>query len=764
MKKHLVFLVTVFLTNTLYCQDTQLKWAKQFAGTPGDSYYHDNGRTIKTDDHGNVYSVGNFRGIVDFDPGTNVYHLTSISNADLYISKIDSAGKFIWAKQIKGEFGCDVFSKSFVLTDDGILIGGFFTTKIDFDPGIGTYFLTNTSTEAFVLKLTLNGDFVWVKNIISTANNSISAVLGMSINKNREILLTGIFIASCDFDPGPQSYSISTLGYESDIFLLKLDANGNFMWVKTIGAGNYDYDGAESVVIDNNNNIYLTGYFKGTVDFDPGNGTNNLTSNGGRDFFLVKLSDNGNLIWARSIGGPGYDYALKLHIGSMGDIYLTGWFTGTVDFDPNAGVFNLSTAVPFTAYILKLDTASNFIWARMIEYAYPNDLTTDRSGFLYLTGSYQGHCDFDPGSSTFYMDAGYFDMFILKLNSSGNFIWSKSIGGSETELGSSIYLDTAKNIYVTGYFEDTADFDPELPVYKLSVNDPPSNPFVLKLGQCPNPAVFDTIVVTCDSFTLNNVTYASSGTYQQVLYNFVGCDSTITIHLTVNEKPRPHLGEDRKLCGSAQISPGVFANYLWHDNSVQPNFTVTTNGQYWVTVTNSNNCKATDTLNILAVDTIPGNFLPKDKNLCFGSVLNINLSGYQSYFWSTGTTSNRIQLSKPGMYFVHVIDNNNCPGSDTILIKRDNRCLYGIPNSFTPNNDSKNDYFRPIIQQDIVNYRFVIYNRYGQKVFETQNYSVGWDGKFKGKDQPVGTYAYYLSFTNGLGYNTEEKGTCILLR
>ena len=202
----------------------------------------------------------------------------------------------------------------------------------------------------------------------------------------------------------------------------------------------------------------------------------------------------------------------------------------------------------------------------------------------------------------------------------------------------------------------------------------------------------------------------------------------------------------------------------WQDNSTQRNYTVSTPGKYWVTVTDDNNCSATDTLNVISIDTIPKDFLPANQELCYGNALKIAVPGYADYLWSTGSRLDNISLNSFGTFYLTVKDYNNCTGTDSITLQRKNCLNIGIPNAFTPNGDTKNDIFKPTIFQEVKNFYFVVFNRYGQKVFETTEYGKGWDGSFKGKDQPSGSYVYHIKFTNIFGVETVENGSVLLIR
>jgi len=814
MKKITLLLIVSFSSISLFAQDTYLRWAKQFAGTSALSFGR--GWGIQTDADGNVYSAGIFTGTTDFDPGPGVFNLTPIST-DVYISKLDAAGNFLWAKQITGSFGTLTRSMS-LDKDNNVYVTGTFQVTVDFDPGPGIFNLTaNGTTDIFILKLTAGGDFLWVKQIggISVDAESYSSATDSFGN----IYFTGNYKGALDFDPGPGTFTLTSTGATfRDAYICKLDAAGNFVWAGSIGGSEYDL--ALGISCDKLDNIYVTGFFRTTVDFDPGPAVFNLVSNGLEDMFILKLNTAGNFIWARSVGGTSAEYMYKAIADDAGNIYATGFFRGTADFDPGPGVFNLTATGGDAVVVLKLDAAGNFVWAKNMGGPTSNNwgmaIDLDRLGNIYTTGFFIGPGDFDPGPGTFILNSIGVDIFISKLNNNGNFVWAKSIGAASHDQGLGIAVDRFLNIYTTGHFGSTVDFDVEAPTYFLTAI-PVSDPFVLKIAQCASTTYATLNESACQSYTLNGQTYTASGTYQQTVYSAAGCDSVITLHLiigtevfsTVNAticpgqsyyagganqttagiykdtlqttagcdsiittnlslypKPNPDLGTDGNLCINTQatITPGIFNNYLWQDNSTQPNYTVNSAGKYWVTVTDANNCSATDTLNILSIDTIPKNFLPADQDLCYGNVLRIDVPNYFTYQWSTGSVGDFIDIINFGTYYLTVTDLNSCTGTDSITIQRKN-CIYiGIPNAFTPNGDTKNDIFKPTIFQAVKSFSFIVFNRYGQKVFETNEYGKGWDGNFKGKPQLAGSYVYHIKYTNIFGMETVENGSVLLIR
>src|SRR4029078_109702 len=137
--------------------------------------------------------------------------------------------------------------------------------------------------------------------------------LGIEVDANGNLYSTGGFYSITDFDPGPGTFNLTAFGYNGtstgiqDVFVLKLDAAGNFQWVKQMGGTQMDQ--AWGISLDPSGNILTTGHFEGTVDFDPGSGTYNLVSVGSLDAFISKLDPNGNFIWAKQVGGTLIDYS-----------------------------------------------------------------------------------------------------------------------------------------------------------------------------------------------------------------------------------------------------------------------------------------------------------------------------------------------------------------------------------------------------------------------------------------------------------------------
>ena len=261
-------------------------------------------------------------------------------------------------------------------------------------------------------------------------------------------------------------------------------AQVNFQWAKGMG-GTFPEEG-RSVIVDGSGNVYTTGHFEGTVDFDPNGGVFNLTSTGYRDIFISKLDASGNFIWAKNIGATNLNYGFSILTDVGGNVYTTGFFDGTADFDPGIGVFNLISTGGLDSFISKLDANGNFIWAKSWGADVSFSIAFDAIGNIYTTGYFQGTADFDPGAGVFNLTAiGIYDVSISKLDAIGNFIWAKSMGGpSSANAGNSITIDASGNVYTTGSFENTVDFNPGAGVFNLTAVGS-YDIFIHKMSQSP---------------------------------------------------------------------------------------------------------------------------------------------------------------------------------------------------------------------------------------------------------------------------------------
>ena len=263
---------------------------------------------------------------------------------------------------------------------------------------------------------------------------------------------------------------------------LIMNAQANYVWANKMGAASAD-DGY-AVTVDALGNVYTTGSFRGTVDFDPGALVFNLTSSGGADIFVSKLDAAGNFIWAKKMGGPSNEYGFSITVDGSGNVITTGYFAGNCDFDPGIGNFSIIPVGISDIFVSKLDAAGNFVWAVSFEaMGEGHAITVDAAGDIYSTGYYVNTADFDPGPSVYNLNSNgaQADVYVCKLDASGNFVWAQSMGGPGTDQGNGIVVDAAGNVLTIGIFGGTADYDPGVGIFNLVSAGAQYNVFVSKL-------------------------------------------------------------------------------------------------------------------------------------------------------------------------------------------------------------------------------------------------------------------------------------------
>ncbi len=240
----------------------------------------------------------------------------------------------------------------------------------------------------------------------------------------------------------------------SGSFVDKYDSAGNLIWYKTNPGG-----AAYGVGSDNKGNTYESGYFDGSITFGP----TTLTSKGDDDIFLVKYNGSGNVVWAVSAGGTGKDEARGVVADKSGNVYICGGYSGTATFGSITPPAQSGTYTNF--FIAKYDSSGNAQWvapatnSEFVNGAFYwnwNGLAIDSCANLYVTGHYMGTAQF--GSLPSITSVGSGDIFVAKCLADGQWEWVQSAGGPSDDEGLSIALDKHSDVYVTGYFEGTAQF------------------------------------------------------------------------------------------------------------------------------------------------------------------------------------------------------------------------------------------------------------------------------------------------------------------
>lgn len=298
----------------------------------------------------------------------------------------------------------------------------------------------------------------WAKSMGSTGWTDHGNAI--AIDPSGNVYTIGSFSGTVDFDPSAAVFNLSTSGtFDMDMYIQKLNANGNLIWAKSIKA-----DAGWGINLDNSGNILITGIFTSIVDFDPSAAVTNLTSNGGVDAFVLKLTTNGTFVWAKSFGNTLPNVGVGIVSDKFGNTYITGTFHGTVDFNPGAAVNNLTSNGVEDVFVLKLDINGNFVWVRSfggISAEHVCEIILDSNNNVFVAGSFYNTVDFNVNADIYNVSSnGERDIYILKLDALGNYIWVRTMGAGGRDVAEGIAVDASNNIYTTGSFSNTVDFDP----------------------------------------------------------------------------------------------------------------------------------------------------------------------------------------------------------------------------------------------------------------------------------------------------------------
>jgi hypothetical protein len=409
-------------------------WAKTWGGSKRDVAYG-----VGVDSSGNAYVVGPFRDTVDFDPDpvkTDIHASNATSGTvyenNIYLSKFAPDGTLQWVRTWgpslvpgKQSFGAEGYNV--VVFGNYLYVAGDFSgDQTDFNPwGSHDWHQNHLPTsgpiffDAFLIKFDLNGNFQWAK---TWGGEGYDDGPGVAVDGAGNVYVAGMYASQdINFDPAGGSDGLGHPAQDSgiivDVFLSKFDPDGNFQWVRTWG-GQGTEDAMGIAAVDGANNVYVAGRFASVnCDFNPDptitdtHSTHNPApvisptlqeKDNALDVFISKFDSSGTFQWAKTWGGNGSDNAMGLAVDEAGHVYVSGWFSTTVDFDPGDGTDDHASNGQHDAFLSQFDSSGIFYWAKI--WGGPGDdasgVTLDGSSHVYASGGFAGTIDFDPGDGT----------------------------------------------------------------------------------------------------------------------------------------------------------------------------------------------------------------------------------------------------------------------------------------------------------------------------------------------------------------------------
>ncbi len=783
--KNVLFISFVLLGN-LFCPvaaDAQTGWKWGIAcknTTMLDAW------PMAIDKSGNVFLSGyNYKGDSVVFGTITVYN--PAHNQQLIVTKADTAGNFIWAV---GTQQSQVSPISLATDVNGNVysLGWYDSSNVS----IGSYTLTNPAKQYlyFIVKFSPTGTVLWAKNISEAFIfnfGGLNADIGTDGSGN--IYMTGNFWHNSINIGTTTLANHDPTGLSPDIFIAKFDSLGNPIWAKNFGGDTTEQ--RSTIAVNKNGDFFVSGsYYSPAITIGSTTLTDSLFSitHARRCYyFIARFDANGNAIWAKRLNN--HISINKMSVDESENIFITGGLDSTIIL----GLDTLAEAGAKNMFIARYDSSGNFIWANSAGANYYDEgisIANDRCGHIWLCGEMGNSMNFN-GHILSESPGAYDPVFIAEYDTSGKYLNSIALpSGGDDAIG--IVVDNKGNFYLGGdYWQAEMVIGPDTLFKNFS-----ELLFIAKYkfdtAVCPESIVIihDTVYNHIDTSICSSVgtinIYAPPN-YNSYLWNDGSSNSSLSVSgsgtywvkatdgnsnlvidtFNVVYKPSPIvvLGNNTTLCKDGSIilgspqPPG--ASYLWSNGSSDSAITVFDSGYYSLTVT-INGCSAANTVHVNEISA-PVVKLGSDTLLCFGDNLPLQVNNnLATYIWSDGSNGQSFTVSEPGTYWVNA--SNKCgTASDTINVTYE-FCDIWFPSAFTPNGDGRNDIIRAVGNLDMFrDFSLSIFNRYGQRVFFTQDIYSGWDGTYNGSNQDLGTY-FYMIHLSLKGKKHMMKGNFELIR
>ncbi len=450
-----LFPFTVFLL-TAGTLSAQKNWNKTF----GDRLMGATGIAVASDAKGNSYFLGNFKGSFSFtDNGINYQATSNDKSLDIYLIKKDSTDRVIWLKHWGGTY----YDRATGMQTDpkgAIMITGDFggTTDLEPGPGVKAFTVPEGKSSSFILKLNEQGEFIWARQITSTNTIYTRAI---ATNKNQEVFITGNFSGEIVAGNTTQPATINNPKNFKDLFVLKLNGNGETAWAKHFaGTGEEQSLG---IAADNKGGVAICGFFSGMLTMGGTGLVRTYVSTTGTseyDGFVASLNANGNAIWVKQFGSntSNNEFTETLNavaIDANDDVIVTGGYQQTINYTPNG---KPATAVTSNGkadiLISKLSSTGKIIWAKSYG-GVGNDaghaIAVGPENSLLVTGVFEGKYDFETnGTKNELVSAGGKDMFFMFFDTDGTCQGTRKGFGKDNDIGYGITISSRNEILITG--------------------------------------------------------------------------------------------------------------------------------------------------------------------------------------------------------------------------------------------------------------------------------------------------------------------------
>ncbi len=749
---------------------------------------------VATDNAGNIFETGEFEQSVYFGSSEVTTHIFSAFGGDVYLVKYDANGNVLWARNaiVLGEY---CYGMGYAVATDkagDAYITGIFQDTINFG---GHALISNGYTsqgDVFLVKYDANGNVVWTDCGKLSGSQSKSYGNAVTVDAFGNIYVVGMFLDQMSIGAN----SLNTGFTNNDGFIAKYSPGGSVIWVKTCqlvnSASSADFYGVST---DAAGNVYIAGSYSGSVTL----GVHTLANSNNGGILWAKYDSSGTVLWAKNAAvgaGNNSNAATALTIDGAGNLYMSGSFQGSIFVGPYSLV-DISS-ITDNAFIAKFNPSGNIVWAQnakipasvsSVNSFSSLSLAADKWENIYMSGMFNDSVSFGSvnlGSGT------YNPSFIFKFDSAGNALCGTFVTNGNDD-GYGLAADpTGPNVYFTSDAYQTCYFGGS---YYYGIGDEWAFLGKWTCGGCTIlPAITgDTAICSGQSVTLvasggtsyvwsngdttSSITIAPAST---ITYNVTVNDSVCTANtshsITVYQPPIPSVSAMQTICkgGSVALSSGGGSRYNWipptglssasvADPIANPLSTTT----YTVSIINGQ-CIVKDSV-VVIVNNAPVTNVCCDSVIRAGQTVQLTSSGGGTYLWAPSNGLNCNTCSNPvaspntnTTYTLIVTSDSGCSTSSTITIDVVCGTVF-IPEAFSPNGDGQNDVL--YVRGDCIKtMQFDVFDRWGNRVFETSDKNIGWNGMYKGDAMNTGSYVYSITATMYDGTIVSKKGNVALVR
>ena len=821
MRSSFLLLLLCLLAHTV-CRSQSIQWAQRFGNIKSDKV-----TSIKTDGLGNVYIAGYFSNNITL--GTNALPLSYVANStskEAFVAKLDSNGVCLWAKAGGAYFDDRVLGMDVDSAGNCVLTGTYWEgSGINWAPLTITGNAFGWGDQCFILKLDPSGTPLW-GTFVCGDNYGDDQGLDVVIDKAGNIYTVGFMTSDLlHLGGSPITATNNNTGaHKHSYWITKMNKNGVFQWARTFGNLPWDPDANKyverdiAVCSDGADGIYITGGFDGTHQF----GSQTFTSFGGHDIFVMKYDSNGVFKWATQGGSDKDDWSNGICSDKNGHLYITGEHRDSLIMD-TVLVKNYDKR---DVFIFKIDAQTGKpVWGKRAGSdegsERGNDVWADDQCNVYVCGDINENAKFGDNILTPVNGMGV-QSFVARITPEGKWVWAVTGGGpDDDDRGNALAKGKANQLYVAGFFRVSANFGGTQMVsagssdgYFMRVHDSMLNkglPFDMSLPvktvlcfgdtahlKLPKHDYLTVLPAAGIQFNADSteLVFAPSVT---TTYTIIGgtagaCGTADTISFTIsvgNEMFTLTGPSDTEICPGESIQLSIPA----HDHfQLSPGTGTTVNAagtevvfapsattQYTLSGYLTGICPSYDTISftIVANPKPDASFDVTPETVFLDNpvfVLNNTTTGGDVFEWYdadnvlfSSAQSPSVTEATTGEYCYKLIARTfaGCVDSATDCGKIIRNEKVYFPNAFSPNGDSRNDRFGPVLlNRDLhlmKEYRFVIVNRFGEAVFKTNSPYDSWDGSLHGKPAELGTYFYTCKFVTPQGVVHEYKGDIALL-